>query len=135
METLPQIDQKWFYEPSPANQHNLRAQHAIIDKEGAVVVDMAAMSEEVARSIVHTHNLRLEQLFEAAEKANQPHQIAIIWQVEDVQSVREHITDEQAAEILDMVEAKHDANMGVNWEMLEFWADELYPKEDESESA
>jgi hypothetical protein len=29
-----------------------------------------------------------------------------------------------------MVERKHDATVGVNWEILDFWATELYPEGD-----
>lgn len=54
-------------------------------------------------------------------------QIALIWDIEDVQGVRPHLTDAQALEVLHQVEHHHDADHGVNWETLEGWADTLYP--------
>ena len=56
-------------------------------------------------------------------------QIAIIWSVEDVQSVRMDLSDEQAMVVLREVKRTHDANIGVHWDTLRFWADELYPDE------
>ena len=46
-------------------------------------------------------------------------QIAIVWSVEDVQEVRPDLSDEQAWQVLQFVERKHDAEMGINWLTLE----------------
>jgi len=45
-------------------------------------------------------------------------QIAPIWSVEDVQSVRPDLTDDQAWEVLQYAERRHDAEIGINWEVL-----------------
>ena len=55
--------------------------------------------------------------------------VYIPWSVDDVKSVRPHLSDDQSMEILLIAKDKHDANEGINWSMLKFWADELYPKE------
>ena len=55
-------------------------------------------------------------------------QIAIIWCIKDVQSVREDLTDEQAMKVLESVKNHHDANIGVSWEVIEIHADMLYPE-------
>ena len=55
-------------------------------------------------------------------------QIAIIWDIADVQSVRSGLTDEQAMEVLSDVKRKHDATMGVCWDTLEIYADSMFPK-------
>jgi hypothetical protein len=55
-------------------------------------------------------------------------QIAIIWSITDVKEVRPDLTDEQAMDVLLRVESKHDANIGVNWDTLAYWANYLYPK-------
>ena len=55
-------------------------------------------------------------------------QIAIVWSIEDVKSVRKDLSDEQAIKVLKFVENNHDANIGVNWDVLEGAASELYPK-------
>jgi hypothetical protein len=64
---------------------------------------------------------------------NPERQIAIIWDVEDVQSIRPGLDDDQAMCVLGAVENKHDASIGVNWDVLEFWADELYPQDDDDD--
>ena len=56
-------------------------------------------------------------------------QIAIIWSIEDVQSIRNDLTDEQAMEVLLLVKNRHDASIGVNWDTIEYVAKELYPEE------
>ena len=60
---------------------------------------------------------------------NPNRQIAIIWSIEDVQTVREDLSDEQAMAVLHEVKRMHDANIGVNWDTLGIWADELYPRD------
>ena len=62
----------------------------------------------------------LEQLkqFEEIERT----QIAISWCVEDVLAMAEYLgvtlTEEQCIEVLRMVEDEHDADIGVNWDVL-----------------
>jgi len=64
---------------------------------------------------------------------NPDRQIAIIWDIDDVQAVRPDLDDDQAMHVLCAVDNKHDATIGVNWNVLEFWAYELYPQDDEEE--
>jgi hypothetical protein len=54
------------------------------------------------------------------------HQIAVIWCVDDVIDIRPDLTDEQAWEVLQAAEHHHDANIGINWEVLEFHAQFLF---------
>jgi len=51
------------------------------------------------------------------------------WHIEDVQSVRADLDDDQAHEVLEAVADNFDANVGITWDVLEFWADELFPEE------
>lgn len=55
--------------------------------------------------------------------------IAIHWNIEDVLSVRSHLTIEQAGLVLDYTAKYHDANVGINWEVLKIVADNLFPQE------
>lgn len=55
-------------------------------------------------------------------------EITITWSIEDVQSVRQDLTDEQASEVLLAVKRGHDATIGINWDVLRDWADHLYPE-------
>ena len=64
---------------------------------------------------------------EYAQQYDPSRQIAIIWSVEDVQAVRDDLSDYHAMEVLNEVKRRHDAEIGVSWETLRIWADELYP--------
>jgi len=57
-------------------------------------------------------------------------QIAIIWSVEDVLEVRPDLTEDQAYEVLQIAEHRHDANIGINWEVLAIHADWQFPKKE-----
>ena len=54
-------------------------------------------------------------------------QVAIVWSVEDVQAVRGDLSDDQAMQVLREVHRTHDADVGVSWETLRHWAEELFP--------
>ena len=60
-------------------------------------------------------------------------QIAIIWGIDDVHSVRSGLSDEQALLVLHEAKRRHDANIGINWDVLEIWADELFPEHEDEE--
>ena len=64
-------------------------------------------------------------------------EIAIVWSVEDVLEIRPDLSREQAAEVLEQVSQDHDAGIGINWQTLEYVADELFgdiPERAEAES-
>lgn len=62
-------------------------------------------------------------------------QIAIIWNIEDVQEVRPHLTEEQAWQVLQASKCQHDANLGINWHTLESHADFLFGDAPEASEA
>lgn len=55
-------------------------------------------------------------------------EIVIVWHIEDVQSIRSDLTDEQASIVLKHLKKNHDANIGINWETIEIVADILFPE-------
>lgn len=55
--------------------------------------------------------------------------ISIVWGVEDVQEERPDLTDDQAWEVLQRVKRYHDANIGINWDVLRTTADIMFPEE------
>lgn len=59
---------------------------------------------------------------------NPDKQVAIIWSIQDVKSVRPHLTNEQAMKVLEHVKRSHDATIGVSWETLEITSDMLFPR-------
>jgi len=54
-------------------------------------------------------------------------QIAVIWDIDDVQSIRRDLTEEQALAVLLEAKRKHDAELGINWDVLKARANELFP--------
>ncbi len=58
----------------------------------------------------------------AAERASSPDWIAIWWNIDDVKSLRDD-DGEQPSD--DLADEQHDANIGINWEVLRYWLDEV----------
>lgn len=56
--------------------------------------------------------------------------IANLWHIDDVKEIRPDLTPEQCMEVLSQCEDKHDANIGINWDVLRFHADNLFPEGD-----
>ncbi|MEW4569515.1 hypothetical protein AB1L88_16745 [Tautonia sp. JC769] len=55
-------------------------------------------------------------------------QIAVVWSVEDVLQVRPDLSPEQAWDVLVSCRRRHDATIGINWDVLEVAAGCLYPE-------
>jgi hypothetical protein len=49
-------------------------------------------------------------------------QIAIIWDIDDVKSLDLELNDKECLEVLMRAKDKHDANQGINWDVLEHFA-------------
>jgi len=53
--------------------------------------------------------------------------INIKWCIDDViwrgKDMDKKITKSQAREILSLLESEHDANIGINWETIDYWTD------------
>jgi hypothetical protein len=60
-------------------------------------------------------------------------QIAVIWDIEDVQILRPDLNDEQAWQVLESIERNHDAGIGINWDVFEAEAEHLFPEPDQEE--
>jgi hypothetical protein len=57
--------------------------------------------------------------------------IASIWHIDDVKEVRPDLTDAQAMQALESAERNHDAEIGINWEVLRVHADFIQAEPDE----
>jgi hypothetical protein len=62
-------------------------------------------------------------------------EIAITWHIDDVKEIRPDLTDEQCREVLQQADRRHDASVGINWDVLAIHADDLFPKESEAHKA
>ncbi|EBV0135957.1 hypothetical protein DNI05_08585 [Salmonella enterica subsp. enterica serovar Newport] len=55
--------------------------------------------------------------------------LMVMWQKEDVAQVRPDLTDEQCIKVMRKIKDCHDANVGVNWDVISDTADTMFPKE------
>ena len=55
------------------------------------------------------------------------------WHIEDVQSVRPDLDEDQCLEVLDTMANRFDANDGINWDVIRYTADNLYPTTEEND--
>ena len=53
-------------------------------------------------------------------------EISITWSIDDVLSVRPNLSKEQASDVLMHLKKHHDATVGINWDVIEITADELF---------
>jgi hypothetical protein len=51
--------------------------------------------------------------------------LASFWSIEDVKEVADHLSDDECREVLKRVEKNHNAEVGINWDVLEFHADQV----------
>ena len=58
---------------------------------------------------------------------NEYNSIAIIWEIDDVKSIRPDLTDDECMEVLEYAGRKHDANIGITYDALEWNCDYLFP--------
>ena len=56
--------------------------------------------------------------------------IAAIWSIEDVQFIRPDLSQNRAWEVLQEVEHRHNAELGITWQILELVADDLFSAPD-----
>jgi hypothetical protein len=58
----------------------------------------------------------------------QRRQVAVIWGTEDIQNVRPDLTSDQAWQVLQECQTRHDCNDGFTWDFIEIVADRLFPE-------
>jgi len=55
--------------------------------------------------------------------------IASIWMIDDVRCQAEdrdiEITDDQCRDVLSCLDGNHDASIGINWDVIDYWIDEV----------
>lgn len=54
--------------------------------------------------------------------------IQIIWSVDDVKIVRPDLPEAECLEVLEELYLRYSAEIGVNWQVIEIYAEELFPK-------
>jgi len=53
-------------------------------------------------------------------------EIAIIWSVEDIKTQCPWLNDDDAYEVLCRLDQKHDASIGINWDVIDVTADIMF---------
>lgn len=89
-----------------------------VEEEILELVDLAG---EVSRSDLQGMVTALA----AKLTADDPDQVSVSWHIEDVQEVDDSLSDEQARAVLRYAKRKHDATIGINWEVLQYHIDYL----------
>lgn len=82
------------------------------------------MGKVLVKSGVVPEDRRAEA--EAALKAAWRGQIALSWTVNDVLGACPGLTEEEAEEVLEEILERHDASVGVNWDVIEIVAMDLF---------
>ncbi|END2204924.1 hypothetical protein ABM108_003244 [Escherichia coli] len=55
--------------------------------------------------------------------------LMVMWHKEDVGEVRPDLTDKQCVQVMRIIKERHNASVGVNWDVIYDTADTLFPKE------
>lgn len=57
-----------------------------------------------------------------------PSRIYIVWETDDVKTIRPDLTDHQCEEVLQHSARKHNTYLGINWDVIRVHADYLFPE-------
>jgi len=60
-------------------------------------------------------------------------EIAVVWSVEDVEMQCDWLTRDQALEVLFALKERHDASVGINWDVIHYTADWMFPNPEYAE--
>ena len=71
------------------------------------------------------------EIIKAKEK--EMDKISIIWGIDDVHHIADQeLSDDEAREVLRRAEHYHDASIGINWDVLDVWADMVINEREEN---
>lgn len=75
----------------------------------------------------------VERYLDAIERGDA---IALIWQIDDIISMAESeydktLSDEDARDILWSIDRRHDASIGVSWDVIEVYLDDFFAEQGE----
>ncbi len=95
--------------------------------------DLTAYEIDKIRMVATNFNIWFYNLQVTKEEARETLQdegraLVILWSVEDVIARaierKKKVSLQQAKEILSLIDRRHDANIGVNWDVIDVWTDE-----------
>jgi hypothetical protein len=76
---------------------------------------------EEAQDIFNELNDKWEEIVMLSEVKTPSAKVS--WYKSDIESLGYKCTDEQAEEVLELAESKHDASVGINWDVLQEWCE------------
>jgi hypothetical protein len=83
-------------------------------------------SEQIIDRLLYLENEVTRLLGNSEQKSAD--RISVVWHIDDVKSIDDSLTDDQCRAVLGMAERKHDANEGINWQVLDIWIDYIKEK-------
>jgi len=66
------------------------------------------------------------------KRLTSPDWLASWWHIDDVKGLNKKLTKQECRDVLNMVDRGHDANIGINWDVIRYYIDEVI---EERESA
>ena len=78
-------------------------------------------------------DFRKDELIRNCQMLADPDWIAVFWCVDDVKSVAPHLSDDEAREVLEVADRRHDAELGINWTVLETIAHMYFGRPDDED--
>jgi len=65
----------------------------------------------------------------AVKRAFDPDWVSEWWHIDDVAGQAndqgKNLTEDECRDVLAMVMRKHDCNIGINWDVIDYWIDEI----------
>ncbi len=119
---------KWELTVEADNEDEAKFLIYNMDDEGQLQIEKADVGLVSVNYIREIENIDENKSVATIPNFDPNKQIALIWSTEDVLSVRPHLTEQQAMDVLEEVQRRHDATLGVTWDTLCYCADILYPE-------
>jgi len=112
-------------------QHSKARERGVIiveDKIKKIIADLDVVFNKQTLGDIPAIQEELKKLMEEDKNT-----IRLVWSIDDIKGIDaeredqtiEPLTDEECRKVLQEVERHHDAEVGVNWEVLEYWVDEV----------
>ena len=64
--------------------------------------------------------------YEVREPFDEDDEISIVWHIDDVKEQCNWLTDDQARDVLHNLKHKHNADIGINWDVIDITANILW---------
>jgi hypothetical protein len=91
---------------------------------------LTTLLEQLSTWDTATLQQALEMLRQELRNRQNADYLYLVWHVEDIQWRRPDLTDSQCREVLSDLSRRHDAGIGINWDVIDCVADDNYPAPD-----